>query len=516
MAKTWTVNRKLFLGFGVMLALVVVASGVAAWSSTVIRARGEDTLLTSERVKLALEIKHLNANIFAAEKSMIIGGMLDDSELLERWTARLEKDLETSRERTRALHDSIEDGEARRLAAELQKKMEVWGTRCDACHEVAAELKTSPEKVMALSKSSEALMHENERLVDSVHATQVREFQAQASSASSTFSRARLYTVATIVLSLLVGAAVVLTVRRISQKLRATAGSLRSGAEQLLSTASQVAASAQTLAQGATEQAAALEETSASMEEMTATTRQNAERSRRTSELLAETDDRVRQSNAALAEMTASMTGIRESSDKVSLIIKRIDEIAFQTNILALNAAVEAARAGEAGLGFAVVAEEVRGLAQRSAEAARDTAGLIEDAIARSSQGTARVEQVASSISGVTANVGRVKTLAEEVSAASVEQSQGSVQTSQAIRQMEQVTQRAAASAEESAAASEELNAQAEQTMALVRELESMVGGGTTVGLGRTKAAAAARGRTSGAPSDNVLSLPPTGTDGWS
>src|SRR5262245_17564213 len=160
------------------------------------------------------------------------------------------------------------------------------------------------------------------------------------------------------------------------------------------------------------------------------------------------------------------MTAIRESRKKVAKIIKVIDEIAFHTNILALNAAVEAARAGEAGMGFAVVAGEVRNLAQRSAQAAKDTASLLEESIARSQEGAGRVEEVALAIASITENVARVKGMVEEVRQASGQQAQGIDQVTQAIAQMESVTQTTAATAEESAAASEELNAQAEQSLA--------------------------------------------------
>ena len=147
-------------------------------------------------------------------------------------------------------------------------------------------------------------------------------------------------------------------------------------------------------------------------------TRRNAANAQSAAGLMLEVDRRVQASNQSLGDMVASMHAIQESSQKVSKIIKTIDEIAFQTNILALNAAVEAARAGEAGAGFAVVADEVRTLAQRSAQAARDTASLIEESMSRTTHGTSTVTQVATAIGGITESVTTVKGLVDEVSSA--------------------------------------------------------------------------------------------------
>jgi hypothetical protein len=259
---------------------------------------------------------------------------------------------------------------------------------------------------------------------------------------------------------------------KLERPLHATSNEILESAGQVLQLSRVVATSSQSLSQGAAEQAASLEEASASMEEMSSMTRRNAENATQATLLVTEVAGQVTASNQALAEMVSSMDAIKESSNKVAKIIKTIDEIAFQTNILALNAAVEAARAGEAGMGFAVVADEVRNLAQRSAQAARDTAVLIEESIARSQEGAGKVGQVASAIDAITKSVVQVKGMVEEVREASLQQTQGIDQVSQTITQMEKVTQTTAATAEESAAASEELNAQAESSIAVVSKLD--------------------------------------------
>jgi len=177
------------------------------------------------------------------------------------------------------------------------------------------------------------------------------------------------------------------------------------------------------------------------------------------------------------------MNEINGSSQKISKIIKVIDEIAFQTNILALNAAVEAARAGEAGMGFAVVADEVRNLAQRCAQAARDTASLIEESIAKSNDGKSKVDRVAEAIRGVSAEAEQIKRLVDEVHLGSQEQARGLDQIGKAIAQMQGVGQTNAATAEESAAAAEELTAQSATLNHVGRRLQALVDGGGYVGV---------------------------------
>jgi len=285
------------------------------------------------------------------------------------------------------------------------------------------------------------------------------------------------------IMFLLVALGVVVTVvalwivRGANATLRRSATELLEGSRQVAAAAGQVASASQSLAQGTSEQAATLEETSSSTTEITAITRRNAENTRAVSGLMTETAQRVEDANRNLEEMVHSMKEINTSSEKISKIIRVIDEIAFQTNILALNAAVEAARAGEAGMGFAVVADEVRNLAHRSAQAAKDTAALIEESIAKSNEGNKKLQLVAGSIQQVTGSATQVKVLADEVDVGSQEQSRGIEQIATAVTQMEAVTQRSAASAEESAAASEELAAQAQTLYDIVERVRQLVGG---------------------------------------
>ena len=266
-------------------------------------------------------------------------------------------------------------------------------------------------------------------------------------------------------------------VRGIGLSLGKSVHDLTRNAELVSSAAGQVSSSSQSLANGATRQAASLEETSASTEEIASMVQKNAESCQQVVMEMAQVDSKVVEANRALEQMVGSMQEINSSSRNISKIIKVIDEIAFQTNILSLNAAVEAARAGEAGMGFAVVAEEVRNLAQRSAQSARDTATLIEESISRSAEGQTKLGLVASAIRGITESAATVKNLVDEVSQGSQDQARGINHVSKAVAEMDKLVQTTAASAEESAAASQELSGQAEAMMKVVKGLHVLVGG---------------------------------------
>jgi len=252
---------------------------------------------------------------------------------------------------------------------------------------------------------------------------------------------------------------------------------LGTGAAEVASAANQISEASQSLAQSASEQAASLEETSASLEEISAMTRRNAESASNAKTLSVAAREAADEGSKNVEDMNSAMGNIKQSSDNIAKIIKTIDDIAFQTNLLALNAAVEAARAGEAGLGFAVVADEVRNLARRSAQAAKETATMIEDSIQKSAQGVTISAKVAGSLDHIVAKAFQVDELIGGIATSSTEQSQGIEQLNAAVAQMDQVTQTNAAAAEECASASEQLTAQAETQHQAVLELRSVIEG---------------------------------------
>ena len=251
---------------------------------------------------------------------------------------------------------------------------------------------------------------------------------------------------------------------------------LNSGSDQVDSASRQLSEASQEMAEGASEQAASLEQTSSSLEEMSAQIKQTAQNAGEAENSMREAQPLVDGGVSAMKRMNQAMKEIQESSMETSKIIKTIDEIAFQTNLLALNAAVEAARAGEAGKGFAVVAEEVRNLARRSAEAAKNTSELIAKSQTSSDKGTSVAEEVSLNLTKIADSVSDVSTLVIEISAASREQATGIEEMNSVMSEMDKAVQSNASGSEETASAAEELTSQASELKLMVKELVSLVG----------------------------------------
>jgi methyl-accepting chemotaxis protein len=259
--------------------------------------------------------------------------------------------------------------------------------------------------------------------------------------------------------------------------------SLKKTANEVSDASNQISRSSQRLAEGAGEQASSIEETSSSLEELASMTKQNADNAHQADILIKETGGTVDEVSRKLEQMTVAVNDISKNSEETRKIVKTIDEIAFQTNLLALNAAVEAARAGEAGAGFAVVAEEVRTLAIRSAEAAKNTNDLIGITAKSAREGTELNTDVNEAFTKNAEMVEKTSHLVGEIAGASQEQAQGIEQINRAVAEMDKVTQQNAANAEESASASEEMNSQAEGLKDVVGGLMALMGGsGKNVG----------------------------------
>lgn len=289
-------------------------------------------------------------------------------------------------------------------------------------------------------------------------------------------NHARWIMAAFVLLCIVIGGAVVFVIRALAEQLRQVAGKLSEGSQQVSSAATEVSSSSQTLAQDTSEQAAMIEETSASTEQINSMAKRNAQSANNALALVGEAAEHAALSNQAVADSVLAMDAIGVSNSKITKTLVVIDKIAFQTNILALNAAVEAARAGESGMGFAVVAEEVRNLAQRCAVAAQEISVLIEESLQNSNAGREKIGSLVESGQKVSDVFSRLKVFVEQVGLGSQEQDTGINQISRAIQRIEAGTQKNAANAEESAAASEELYAQSDALREVATELSVLVG----------------------------------------
>jgi methyl-accepting chemotaxis protein len=487
MGSHMTIGKKLMLSVGAMLLTLLALAGSSLYSIS-----GMDTELDNAANKAAKKLDlagamAINASeLLSSERGVLVRLGMKDMPKAEGYHNSFNQRAQSMTEQISQIRPLIYSEKGKKaidtiaddVAAWLPSHQQVWEK--GRAGDLEGALLLYDQQTLPIAKRIQKDTEDLRQLQRVTLAKAVEEGHAQAATS-------RWMALSLIAVFFVLGGVVIKVVLGMNRDLRRVALELSEGAEQINSASSQVASSSQTLAQGASQQAASLEETSASTEEITSMTRKNAENSKSAAEVMTTVDREVKEGNQTLGQMVTSMQQINASSDKISKIIKVIDEIAFQTNILALNAAVEAARAGEAGMGFAVVADEVRNLAQRSAQAAKDTSALIEESIATSRDGSAKLERVAGVIRAITESSTQVKTLVDEVNMGSQEQARGIDQISKAIAQMDQVTQGTAASAEQSASASEELSAQAQALNHIVMGLGQLVGGGDS-GTSRAEA----------------------------
>ena len=478
MNSKWTIGRRLL---GCFAGLLGAAAALGYFGFATVRSmdRRIDALVnnSARKVELVNQLNTAESDLLAAQRGLMIYAFARNPEWMERYRAQFIEKAAEIRKDLDEVQPLLVTEEARRYHADLLAQLEAWERVFPGILSLAKDGRT--EEMMTAATEKTLPVHEKFTAAAEQFAGLMRsQMRAAAETSQSQSATNALIAVGLILLAVLAAIAGAWVLRATTTELRQIGADLGRGARRVGAASGQVSSASQALAQGASEQAASLEETSASAEEITSMTRKNAENSGAAAGVMEQVDRTVSDANRTLAEMVVSMQEINASSDKIARIIKVIDEIAFQTNILALNAAVEAARAGEAGMGFAVVADEVRNLAQRCAQAAKDTATLIEESISKANEGRAKLEDVNSSIAAITESARTVKTLVDEVNLGSQDQARGIDQIAKAIAQMERVTQKTAASAEESASASEEMSSQARAFQTLVDQLQGMVGAG--------------------------------------
>jgi methyl-accepting chemotaxis protein/methyl-accepting chemotaxis protein-1 (serine sensor receptor) len=471
-----TIGKKLFLGIGALVLLTVALgttsligiNSVNEHLQTVVDSTVKEQNLTRNLAADAAELAGIT-------RGMVIRGITKDdagqqsniqafSEVTERADATIE-----------ALNAMNLKPEIRQDLADIKQGLDTIRPAKDAILDASKTPDNTTAAVAILDQTVRPAQKRMEASINDMLKVQDGLLVSDSEAATAAVSTSRWIDIFVLLLAVVVAMTVAFAVRRINAVLASSVHELDESSDQIAAAASQVSSSSQSLAQGSSEQAATIEETSSVSVEINSMAQRNTENSRQTASIVTDSEGGFQKANNSLSEMVVAMEGISTSSQKISKIIKVIDEIAFQTNILALNAAVEAARAGEAGMGFAVVADEVRNLAQRCAQAAKDTTELIEDSIERSDSGMNKVDQVAVAIREITAQSAQIRTLVDEINLGSIEQSRGIDQISTSIGQMEQVTQSSAANAEETAAAAEQLSAQAKAMKDVVTRLRAMV-----------------------------------------
>jgi len=474
---SWTIGAKIALGTGALATALALLAGCGLWALASTNATVEHaTQITARKIELAGLMASSVSKMAAGQRGLVLFTYAKEP-------ATASKAKQLFADGSDALRRGLDDitpllttAEGRQTVAQMDTGLAAW---LPAYEQLArlADAGDPDGAAKALSEGTTAHYYQTSAAAESLIALNRKLLEGEMRDAQGNYASAKMLMLLLALAGAAAGAGAMFTVRSSTKALRRVSAELLEGSQQVAAASGQVASASQALAQGSSEQAASLEETSSSTSEITAITRKNAENTRAVTALMAEAAQLVGNGERNLDEMVGSMKEINGSSEKIGKIIRVIDEIAFQTNILALNAAVEAAWAGETGAGFAVVADEVRSLARRSADAARDTAALIQESIDKTQVGKVTVDKCAEAMVANSRLAKRVVQLTAELDGATGEQVRGVELISQSVSRIQDTTQQTAASAEQSAAASEELNAQSATVHAVVDRLRELVHG---------------------------------------
>jgi methyl-accepting chemotaxis protein len=470
MFKAVKVSTKIYGGFGVLILLLIISGGSGYWGIHSIS--GSAITLLQTEPDIAEHSARLRANANASrryEKDVFlnIGSKENMAKYYEEW----KKQQDSISDRFNHLEKVVSLQKDKDAVKEMKIMMASYDSGFNKVYNAlqTGQIKTPQEANMAMDEFKGSV-HKVEQAATTLAAEANKRIQIGEDLIISTSNLINTIAATMVLISVIFGTGVaILLTRDITRSLRRISDGMDEGAEQVAAAAGQVSSASQSLAEGSSEQAASIEETSSSLEEMSSMTKQNADNAKQANILMEEAKQAVGTANESMVEIT-------KASEETSKIIKTIDEIAFQTNLLALNAAVEAARAGEVGAGFAVVADEVRNLAMRAADAAKNTANLIEGTVQKVKDGSELVSRTNAAFKQVAGSSAKAGDLVAEISAASSEQAQGIGQINTAVTELDKVTQQNAANAEESASAAEEMSAQAETMKSMVDELVAIVG----------------------------------------
>ncbi|HTI69094.1 MAG TPA: methyl-accepting chemotaxis protein [Candidatus Limnocylindria bacterium] len=479
MTKKWTIRRRIVSGGALLIALLVIASVVATVGFSRLKTFAVSRL-RDDTIPGVMYCGEMVNHCFIGHIYVLRAGSVSDSASRDRFVHEAEIHATQLSEAVKSYLGTITDPIDRRNFELLEQKRAVYLKSRTTYLELA---KTGP-KASADGYATEQLEPNYVAVRDQLSLMLKWNEEAAVAATNQIVAIASTATMVSFIIAginIAVGVLVGwLVIRSTNRALNSVAVALGENSQQVASAATQIAGTSQSLAESASEQAASLEETSSSLEELTSMTKRNTEHSHKANELAKEARGAAEKGASEMDCLVRSMTELQVSSGNIAKIVKVIDEIAFQTNILALNAAVEAARAGESGMGFAVVAEEVRSLAQRCTQAARETTDQIGGAIGKANQGAEISARVAGTLANVVSRIRQVDELVSEVSTASGEQRNGIDQINSAVSQMDRITQGNAAGAEENASAAEELNGQAKAMKSRVAELLALVGGASS------------------------------------